>query len=194
VSITENPNEIEITITAPDSKTMPTAENPSTEVTNAPYKIGAELDTYPAFWLTGTGVFFNKKQKKFLTGSPDSYTASDEASTIDNPFISDLHTLSNAGIAAAQTYCGPSVTVNRTIGEPGQFGQEIGLTEKIGDSRFRYESANYSPANVQLSGRMYTTINEFDENWVDATFATFNTALTGIKFNEFTVIPLTKGI
>lgn len=194
VSITENPNEIEVTIIAPESNTMPTAENPETEVTNAPYKIGAELDTYPAFWLTGTGVFFNKKEKKFLTGSPDSYTASDEASTIDNPFVSDLHTLSNAGIAAAQTYCGPSVTINRTVGRPGQFGQEIGLTEKIGDNRFRYESANYSPASVQLSGRMYTSIYEFGENWVDTSFADFESAMGNLKFNEFTVIPLTKGI
>lgn len=194
VSITENPNEIEISITAPDSKTMPTAENPATEVTNAPYKIGAELDTYPAFWLTGTGVFFNKKEKKFLTGSPDSYTASDEAPVVDNPFISTLHSLSNAGIAAAQSYCGPLVAVDKTIGQPGEFGSTIGLTERIGDNRFRYQSASYSPSSVQLSGRMYTSINEFDENWVDITFENFNTAIGDLKFNEFTVIPLTKGI
>lgn len=194
VSITENPNEIEITITAPDSVTMPTADNPATEVTNAPYKIGAELDTYPAFWLTGTGVFFNKKEQKFLTGSPDSYTASDKAPVVDNPFITDLHTLSNAGIAAAQTYCGPSVMVNRSVGEPGDFGLTIGLTEKIDDNRFRYESASYSPTSVQLSGRMYTSINEFDENWIDVTFDSFNTSMANIKFSEFTVAPLTKGI
>ena len=194
VSITENPNEIEITITAPDSVTMPTADNPATEVTNAPYKIGAELDTYPAFWLTGTGVFFNKKEQKFLTGSPDSYTASDEAPVVDNPFISDLHSLSNAGIAAAQTYCGPAVTVSRSVGKPGTFGATIGLTERIDDNRFRYESASYSPSSVQLSGRMYTSINEFDENWTDVTFADFDAATANLKFSEFTVAPLTKGI
>lgn len=194
VSITENPNEIEITITAPDSKTMPTADDPANEVTNAPYKIGAELDTYPAFWITGTGVFFNKKEKRFLTGSPDSYTASDEAPVVDNPFISTLHSLSNAGIAAAQSYCGPLVTIDKTVGAPGQFGTTIGLTEKVGDRRFRYQSASYSPSSLQLSGRMYTSINEFDENWVDSTFANFDAVTSNLKFSEFTVVPLTKGI
>jgi hypothetical protein len=194
ISITENPNEIEVSITAPASVTMPTAENPATEVTNAPYKIGAELDTYPAFWLTGTGVFFDKKEKVLLTGSPNSYTASDKASTIDNPFVFDLHSLSNAGVAAAQAYCGPSVNINRTVGVPGVFGSTIGLTEKVGDTRFRYESASYSPNSVQLSGKMYTSIYEFGENWVDTSFSTFNTAMAGLKFNEFTVIPLAKGI
>ncbi len=197
VSITENPNEIEITITAPPSETMPTEADPATEVTPAPYKIGAEssgLADYPALWLTGTGVFFAKEDRLFLPGADDTYTSNDIAPAVDNPFITDLHTLSNAGIAAAQSYCGPSVTVSKAVGKPGVFGQTIGQRERIADNVFRYESASYGPASVQLAGRMYTLVNEFDENWVDATFTTFNAALAGLTFNEFTVAPLTKGI
>jgi len=197
VTLTENPNEIEITITAPPSETMPTEADPATEVTPAPYKIGAEssgLADYPALWLTGTGVFFAKEDRLFLTGADDTYTSNDVAPAVDNPFITDLHTLSNAGIAAAQSYCGPSVTVSKAVGKPGVFGQTIGQRERIGDNVFRYESASYGPASVQLAGRMYTLVNEFDENWVDATFAAFNAALAGLTFNEFTVAPLTKGI
>lgn len=197
INLTENPNEIEITITAPPSETMPTEADPATEVTPAPYKIGAEssgLADYPALWLTGTGVFFEKKDVTFLTGADDAYTSNDNAPAVDNPFITDLHTLSNAGIAAAQSYCGPSVVISKAIGQPGVFGETIGQRERIGDNVFRYESASYGPASVQLAGRMYTLVNEFDENWVDATFATFNAAVNGLTFNEFTVAPLTKGI
>ncbi len=197
VNLTENPNEIEVTITAPPSETMPTEANPATEVTPAPYKIGAESSgeaDYPAFWLTGTGVFFAKENRKFLTGADDEYTSTDAAPAVDNPFITDLHTLSNAGVAAAQSYCGPSVTVSKSVGKPGTFGESIGERERVGDNVFRYEAAAYSPTSVQLSGRMYTLINEFDENWIDVTFADFNTALTGLRFNEFSVAPLTKGI
>lgn len=190
ISITENPNEIEVSITAPASVTMPTAENPSTEVTNAPYKIGAELGDYPAFWLTGTGVFFEKIGKKLLTGAGSSYTTNQEAPTVDNPFIFDLHTLSNRGVAAAQYYCGPRLTATRTVVDELNFGEAIGLTEKIGDLRFRYESADYNPSEVKLSGQAYASINEFDETLVDKTFAQFDTAATGLKFNEFTVQPL----
>lgn len=196
VSITENPNEIEVTITAPASFTMPTAANPATEVTNAPYKIGAELGDYPAFWLTGTGVFFNKQEKKFLTGASDSYTAKDEAPVIDNPFISDLHTLSNRGIAAAQEYCGPAVTITRSVADYGNFGDTIGFTERLSSNRFRYDSASYTPSSVQLTGRAYATVNDFDEKWVGKTFADFNAIAfespspEALKFNEFTVIPL----
>lgn len=197
VALTENPNEVEVTMTAPEAYIMPTADSSSADTTPAPYKIGIEssgIADYPALWLTGTGVFFIKEDKTFLTGAPDNYTSNDVAATINNPFISDLHSLSNAGIAAAQAYCGPTVTVNKTLGNRGTFGTTIGLTERIDDAVFRYESVSYSPASVQLSGRMYTSINEFDENWIDTSFSTFNSSLTGLKFNELTVAPLTKGI
>lgn len=190
ISITENPNEIEVSITAPASKTMPTAENPTTEVTNAPYKIGAELGDYPAFWLTGTGVFFEKIDKKFLTGAASAYTTDKEAPSVDNPFIFDLHTLSNRGVAAAQYYCGPRITATRSVSDGLNFGEAIGVTELVGDLRFRYESADYSPSEVRLSGQTYANINEFDETLVGKTFAQFDTAATGLKFNEFTVQPL----
>lgn len=190
ISVTENPNEIEVTITAPASVTMPTAGNPATEVTNAPYKIGAELGDYPAFWVTGTGVFFNKIEKKFLTGAGELYTSEQEAATVDNPFISDLHTLSNRGSAAAQFYCGPRLTITRNIVGGYNFGDLIGVTEKIDDVRFRYESADFNPADIKLAGQSFTTINEFDETLVDKTFTQFNAAFTDLKFNEFTVKPL----
>jgi hypothetical protein len=196
VALTENPNEIEITIVAPDSVTMPTADNPTTEVTNAPYKIGSELGLYPAIWLTGTGVFFNKQKKTFLTGASDLYTSEDEAATIDNPFITNLHDLSNRGVAAAQAYCGPSVTVTRSVVNGTQFGATPGSTERIGSNRYRYESASYSPDGVQLTGKSYATITDFNEKWVDKTFDDFNAvaleapSAQALKFNEFTVIPL----
>lgn len=195
VALTENPNEIEVIITAPPSYQMPTAANPTTEVTSAPYKIGLELNEYPAFWLTGTGVFFKKKTKTFLTGAPDSLTAKDAAASIDNPFVTNLHELSIAGVAAAQQACGPNVGFSQTIHGNYQFGDTIGTLQRTNSNSFRVESASYSVSDVQLSGSAYTTIQAFDDKWVDLTFTDFNTEMLtnaqALKFNEFTVIPLT---
>lgn len=191
VSLTENPGEIELTITAPNAPELKQAEDPS-KLGYAPYKIGAESSgekDYPALWLTGTGVFYEKNLKTMLTGAPSTFTSDLEAPTIDNPFIADLHSLSNRGVVAAQTYCGPVIRATRST-PLGGFGEPIGKTEKIGDLRFRYESAAYSPSGVQLTGRAYASFNEFDEQWVDVTFADFDTAKTGLKFNEFSTQPL----
>lgn len=195
IALTENPNEIEVTIVAPPSYQMPTAANPTTEATNAPYKIGMELGVYPALWLTGTGVFFEKSTKTFLTGAPDSLTAQDEATSIDNPFVTNLHELSIAGVAAAQQACGPNVTFSQTIHGNYPFGESIGVVQKMVSNAFRTESASYTMADVQITGSAYATIQDFDNIWDGVTFTNFNAAMLtnaqALKFNEFTVIPLT---
>lgn len=198
IALTENPGEIEVTVVAPDVDEMTKVD---AGIAYAPYKIGVEEadgSEYPAFWITGTGVFFDKRLNKFLTGAPDAYAAKDEAPTIDNPFITTAASLSSRGVAAAQAICGPSISISTTAATADNFGQAIGLTQRFESNNFRIESANYTEANVSMTGVSCAVISQFNVIWTGKTFADFTaTALSGIaypdqalKFNEFTVIPL----
>lgn len=200
VSLTDEHDEIEISITAPPSLTMPTADSP-TEVTPAPYKIGVEssgADDYPALYIVGTGVFFNKTSKKYLTGASDIYTAQTSAPSIDNPFITNTFSQTSRGIAAAQVICGPSVTVSQTITGNGTFGDMPGKVQVIDSNRYRTVSVSYDPSSTGITAIACSAISNFNTLWASKTFTNFTSvAFSGLtnpdnalKFNEFTIIPL----
>jgi hypothetical protein len=203
ITLTENPGEIEITIVAPVVDELTKVDS---GIAYAPYKIGTEVADdaeYPAFWITGTGVFFDKRLSKFLTGAPDAYAAKDEAPTIDNPFITTVEALASRGTVAAQSICGPVITVSTGAATADGFGQAIGLTQNFESNKFRIESANYTESNVSMTGATCAVASDFDVIWTGKTFADFTAiAIDGselapyadqaLKFNEFTVIPLMR--
>jgi len=201
IGLTENPSEIEVTITAPP---VPQMDKTGGGIGYAPYKIGVEEadgTDYPAFWITGTGVFYEKKLTQFPTGASDEYTSKDSAASIDNPFITDARTASTAGVAAAQAACGPKVDYSSSMPVASGFGQLIGSTQIVGSNKMRINSASYSESSVSITGTSCATISEFNAKWSGKTFADFTSiAIDGsvgapnveqaLKFNEFTVIPL----
>lgn len=198
VNLTNVPGEVEVTITAPPVSEIELAAG-GTGL--APYKIGVESsgdEEYPAFWLTGTGVFFNKRKETFLTGASNEYTSRDAATTIDNPFVINKAISSSRGVAAAQAACGPNVVTSRSVTTTLGFGQTLGLTEYSNKNRFRVSSANYSAGDTQLRLDAIATIEDFNEVWTGKTFADFidftldpvDQPEQTLKFNEFTVIPL----
>lgn len=198
ISLTENPDEIEISVTAPPLESM---EKVDGGTGYSPYKIGVEVTDdfeYPAFWITGTGVFFEKRKHTFLTGAPDSYAPADNATTIDNPFITTLNQVVSRGVAAAQAICGPTVKVSSSLATANGFGQTIGRTEYMDSNRFRIESAGYSEGSVTIDGAACATIADFNAKWTGKTFANFTSIALdpeiyedeALRFNEFTVIPL----
>jgi hypothetical protein len=84
------PGEVELVIKAPKLTGLPKASDPN-EIAFAPYKIGVESSgeaEYPALWLTGTGVFYEKKEKLFL------YSCS--TSIISSNFSISVHCSSKA--------------------------------------------------------------------------------------------------
>jgi hypothetical protein len=197
VSLTDVPNEIEVKVTGPRALSLPTAADPNAQ-TLAPYKIGVETSDgvdYPAFYITGTGVFYNKQTTNFLTGSSDVITTVDESPTsVDNIFITTAHDLSAKGVAAAQKICGPQVNLTRTIDGVEGFGTLIGSTEYVETSRFRVKSAAYSESDISLTYSVSPLVSDFNNIWDEKTIANFNTAFSGVAFNEFTVIPLMEEI
>lgn len=194
VSLTENPYEIEITVVAPPSVTLPTAANPA-EATPAPYKIGVESSgeaDYPALYIVGTGVFFEKTLSAFSTGTTDTITAQDGATTIDNIFITTDADLSSRGVAAAQAACGPSVVLTQTVADAIAFGSTPGSVITAKNNKFRVASAAYNPSGISITAVPCATIGDFNSVWTGSTFSSFDGIMgsQAIKFNEFTIIPL----
>ena len=201
VSLTENPNEIEIVMIAPASVTMPTAADPLTEVTPAPYKIGIETSgetDYPALYVVGTGVFFEKTEHFFYTGTSDVYTSQDSGTAIDNPFITNKHDMAVRGVAAAQAICGPSITLNQTRHSEVSFAETIGSIIEHESNKYRITSISYGPGSATMAATPAAMVSDFDSKWTGKTFEDFTSIALdptlypddSLKFNEFTVIPL----
>lgn len=183
VGITENPNEIEITIVG--------ANFPDLE----PFRIGVEASDgqdYPALYITGTGVFFERTQHTLLTGAAPSTNVS--APSIDNPFITDDNKLWTRGVAAGQAIAGPKYQLNQSIARGGEFGSLIGSTISAFDTKFRVTSASFSQSGTTITANRHVTFADFDAAWDGTTFAQFNDIMDGISFDEFSIVPLSKEI
>lgn len=200
VSLTENPNEIEITVVAPPSVQLPTAANPA-EATNAPYKIGVETsggEDYPAIYIVGTGVFFKKTSRTFVTGASSDYTSKSSAMSIDNPFIINDFNQSTRGVAAAQVACGPTVSLSQSVVDAGAFGETPGKMQVVKHNKYRAISASYGPGATNINSVACARISDFNSIWSGKKFSDFTakvfdstiSATQALKFNEFTVIPL----
>lgn len=194
VKTTENPGEISITVVAPPK---PFLTGNSGGLSSAPYRVGVETSIdgtdYPALWLTGTGVFYNKKLQTFTTGSDSALVSKDAGATVDNPFISNSFVAANAGLAAAQKVCGPSVKIDASLANDVAFSQTVGKVFTKNNNKFRIDSVNFNPQSASVSASACATIADFDAMWSGKTFSNFTTALTGIAFNEFSVMPLAIG-
>ena len=181
VSLTENPNEIEITITG--------ANYPELE----PFKIGVESsggEDYPAFYIRGTGVFFQKTEHLLYTGAPDSEIG--EATIIDNPFIVSDDIFWSAAPRITRELCGPSFKLNQSIPAGVDFGTATGSIVQAFDSKFRVDKSNFSQTGVTIEGSSYVTFADFDAVWSSDNISDFNASMNGLTFNEFSIAALTK--
>jgi hypothetical protein len=192
------PGEVELVIKAPKLTGLPKAADEN-ETAFAPYKIGVESSgeaEYPALWLTGTGVFFEKKESLLLTGSSNEYTSKTEGPTVDNIFIINSNNASSRGLAAAQANCGPTITMTRQISEGIQFG-DIGSIFISGLNQYRINSLSFSNSTISITASPHLGLNEWNEIWTGLTFDDFNNKVLdpnlfpeeALKFNEFSVIP-----
>lgn len=204
VSLTENPNEIEVRVTAPQATQLQQAGDPSA-FTLAPYKIGVESSggtTYPALYITGTGVFFERKTVKFLTGANPEFAPEQDGSLIDNPFMTNKNDLSIRGVAAAQRICGPSVKLSVDNPKVGTFSQTVGSLVQHSNNQYRIESASYTHSSNSYEGRSYVRFSKFDSIWTGKTFSDFSAIMDTpasspddyITFNEFSSVPLNEDI
>lgn len=200
VALTENPNEIEVTVIAPVKNGLENITGGGA-LSYEPYKIGIETSgstDYPAIYITGTGVFYKKTQHEIKTGASDQYTSQQTAVAIDNPFITNDTAVYSRGAAAAQVICGPNITLSETVSTVEPFGSTPGKIRTVNNNKYRITSVNYGADTTSLTAKPVTSFTDFDDLWTGQTFSDFkSTALdpalypeSSMKFNEFTVIPL----
>jgi hypothetical protein len=198
VALTENPNEIKITITAPNATELPKENGNGTGL--APYRIGVESAgsgfDYPAIFIVGSGVFYRKTKHTFPTGANPSVTTKPEAPEVDNIFITDNFTLANAGLSAAQAMCGPAVTMSGSSASGFTFGSSIGRSFNANSNRFRLNSVSFNEREISWDAKSMTTFSNFNTVNSGKTFAQFNTVLPSpsANFTDFSIIPLTIGV
>lgn len=195
VRLTDVPDEIELIITAPKSVQLESVDGYAEEVSPAPYKIGVESSggqDYPALYITGTGVFFDKKTTTLPTGADSQYAPSLSSTSIDNIFVSTKNDLVTRGIATAQAICGPNVTYSATLHEGLLFGASAGDLIEDFDTKFRISTIEYNESSASIKARAYCSFSDFNAAWSGATFANFDSENNGLLFNEFTVIPLVR--
>jgi hypothetical protein len=199
VALTENPTEIEITVVAPVAESLTHAADANLGF--SPYRIGIEVadgEEYPALYITGSGVFYDKVSHTIATGADVSFTNDASAPSIDNPFITSLNALYTRGVSAAQTICGPSVLLTEEVSTIQPFGETPGKLRTVESNKFRINNVSYSATGTNINGTIAATFADFNAKWTGLDFADFtNTALNpstfpneALKFNEFTVIPL----
>jgi hypothetical protein len=204
VELTENPNEIEITVVAPQASQLQQAGDPEA-FSLAPYKIGVESSggqDYPAFFITGTGVFFERKSYDFYTGAGSDKTADGAAPSIDNQFVITKRELVRAGTAAAQVTCGPNISMNLSNPVDAVFGETIGTVITYKGQDFRIKSCSFSEGNSSMAARSSSRVARFDEIWEGKTFADFTEVMSDpdtspddyVSFNEFSALPLNEDI
>lgn len=202
VALTENPNEIEVTIIAPVKNGLENITGGG-NLSYEPYKIGVETTggtDYPAIYITGTGVFYNKVQHEILTGASNTYTSQQSAVAIDNPFITTTAATYTAGAAAAQVICGPNVTLSETVSTVEPFGSTPGKIRTVGSNKYRITSVNYGVDSTSITAKPVASFTDFATVWEGKSYADFKaTALdpaiypeNTLRFNEFSVIPLMK--
>lgn len=200
VALTENPNEIEVTITAPVKNGLENVTGGGA-LSFEPYKIGVEsagnID-YPAIYVTGTGVFYSKVEHAIKTGASSQYTSQVSAPQIDNPFVTSTSATYSRGAAAAQSICGPNVTLTETYASNEPFGTTPGKLRTFGNNSYRINTVNYGVNNTTVTASPSSTFTQFNSKWSGKTFTNFKDYILDpitypdetLKFNEFTVMPL----
>lgn len=200
VTLTENPNEIEITIIAPVKNGLENITGGG-NLSYEPYKIGIETSgstDYPAIYITGTGVFYKKIQNEIATGASSTYTSQQTAVAIDNPFITNIADLYTAGAAAAQVICGPNVNLSQSVSTVEPFGSTPGKIIKVDSNKYRITSVNYGVDTTSFTAKPVTSFADFEALWDGKLFTDFedvafsDPSTEALKFNEFTVIPLMR--
>jgi hypothetical protein len=197
VDLTENPGEIEITVTAPPLSEL---EKESGGTGLAPYSIGVESSgegEYPAFWITGTGVFYHQKRFEIPTGT-DPETTNESAASVEATMLVDSDSYWSKAALAAQKACGPMIEAAISMPADLPYGTGIGSIFYRDSNKFRVNSVAYGVADASLSATPCAEIIDFNEIWTGKTFANFTSIAldpddhpsNALLFNEFTVIPL----
>lgn len=187
VYVKNDPSIITVRVVAPDAQSM---KGVSGEDVFSPYSIAAtavdENTLYNSLHITGKGVIYTKETLRLPTGAVSEVTVEESGATVSNPFLSSTALVYEAGLRAAQAYAGPNYTVNGTTATDVDYNDLLGSVIDIDQgAKFRVENVTVSPQGESFSGRMDTTMADFNTQWAGKTFADFNALWAAYTFAEF---------
>lgn len=187
VKITEDPSVLRVTVVAPNVNTLKGVDGKDTF---APYSIAAtavdDNTLYNSLHITGKGVRYTSEVLRLPTGAVSDVTIQEVGATVTNPFLSTRDMVYRSGLRAAQTYAGPTYTFTGDTTDNANYLDLLGAVVDGGvGSNFRVTSVTVNPSGESLSGKMDTTIADFNSTWSGKTFADFNSAWGAITFAQF---------
>ena len=187
VELTDNPYEIKVIVTGPNSKY------------NTPWSLQFK-DNEPALALTGTGAFIEPQPTTFNTGTS---VGDDVNEYTDNPFLVNDTYLYNTAYYTNQELCGPVVTFNfatdKIVEASNQeFGYLPGAIFSYGGSKYRIGSASYNYGSISIDAKQYVTFADFNTVWAGKTIAQFNSTMLDpvshpneyMKYSDLAILPL----
>lgn len=188
VALTENPFEIEITITGPRSDYLMDTEN------YAPFRIAEGEAAYPALYVGGMGVFTSKELITLKTGASPKTTSTLVGATIDNPFLTNRRETLTAGLRAACAYAGRVKTLNFAVKnyDRGQqeFGNIAGSMAPYGTSMYRVKSSSIDAENISGSADSFVTVADVNTTFAGKTFGQVNAIFDRMTFGDQSLTPL----
>lgn len=115
---------------------------------DAPYK-------YSTLRILGTGVMWDEKPVRFPTGVRSTQTGTEVGATIDNPFLSSMSQVVEAGVQAARKYSGfnPELTISTNVDHQTTIGGVMSDRR----TNYRVLSVSDTPAVTTISGEYHFT-------------------------------------
>lgn len=187
VSLTDQPGELALKITAPD------ADAP----TRSPYRISEGAGDRPALYICGSGVINDPIQLEIATGATNAKAGFDRV--LDSPFVCDNLTVYETAGSMARAYSASVAEVS--ISEPNDFEAEskfgkypAGSKFTNGERNFRVISATQNPANTSMEAEPFTTIGELVASFpAGSTIGDMKARYKNRTIREFNIKPLKEG-
>lgn len=114
---------------------------------------------YSTLRIVGSGVAFNKTTFTFPTGLTAQQTATKVGVTIDNPFLSSLQEVYNAGTKAAKRYTGSDLNISGDVISVNRLGDSGSATyPTYSFVQTQHVGKTYAQVQTTYSGQLYSDI------------------------------------
>ena len=152
---------------------------------NAPFRLAEfDRDSYPALYVTGTGVRTERKTVKLHTGA--SRAVPDTVQTVDNPFVSTLAQAYTAGQWAA---CDALLSEQVNFGGgPELFS--LGTKYRTNSGAYRVAGVGLSPGGSSFNATLEVTMKNFADTLGSKTMAQMATIWSGKTMGQVAIEPL----
>jgi hypothetical protein len=148
--------------------------------------------SYPAFSVTGMGVFTSPETLNLLTGADPDKTGQEVAQDIDNIFIGSKAQAYDRGAWACSVAAGPQIQFSVEVPSSAleEFGKTAGAISYVKESAYRVNNANVGNAATGLTFQSHVTTGDFDAAWSGYDTGDFDTFWTGNDTLDVKVKPL----